>query len=397
MEYQNSIVDLNNASWEVQGGALSSGLLTLNTNGTAKIEISGASIGITPEQYQLVVTYLDESPIFNRLTSKLKIAVQIQYLDTLSGSVSYQTFNCTLQRQNKVLLNKYTDYICITPQSKLMSKVTILLTNNTSTSITYTLLNFLPSIDINASTKDAIAALTGIKGGHIVIVTDKDNKPSEILIMDTMNTKTATMVWRWGINGLSHSSTGINGPYNVAISQSGQIDANFLDAITVKAEDIIGGQLSGVKIKTIPAASTGPHIEVHEQYIDFINTSSDVEESVFSIGTNMPGAEVGKPQLFFKDGCSIDTYQGIARFRKDAKNYTSMGDQDFSIYMTDPVDSTKSKAMFNVTPEGVFFNGKKLGDGEGGVEYPHSEVKQSISYLNLMINTVTSNINITFI
>lgn len=51
---------------------------------------------------------------------------------------------------------------------------------------------------------------------------------SELYIMDTNDPKTAKKVWRWNINGLGYSSTGIEGRYETAITMDGSIVADFI-------------------------------------------------------------------------------------------------------------------------------------------------------------------------
>ncbi|MGE6313401.1 phage tail spike protein [Bacillus cereus] len=52
--------------------------------------------------------------------------------------------------------------------------------------------------------------------------------PDRILIMDTSSEMTARNVWQWNVNGLGYSSTGVNGPYGVAITKDGSIVADFI-------------------------------------------------------------------------------------------------------------------------------------------------------------------------
>lgn len=46
--------------------------------------------------------------------------------------------------------------------------------------------------------------------------------------MDTDSTATAKNVWRWNLAGLGHSSNGIGGPFETAITAAGQIVADFV-------------------------------------------------------------------------------------------------------------------------------------------------------------------------
>lgn len=93
----------------------------------------------------------------------------------------------------------------------------------------------------------ATELITGGLGGHIVIKKNADGEPEEILIMDTDDTSTAVNVWRWNLNGLGHSSTGYNGPFtDIAITQDGQIVANYITSGTLTANIIRAGLLRSV-------------------------------------------------------------------------------------------------------------------------------------------------------
>ena len=88
---------------------------------------------------------------------------------------------------------------------------------------------------------NATALITGSTGGNVVIRTDEAGKPYEILIMDTNDVMTAVNVWRWNLGGFGYSSTGINGPYEVAITMDGHIVASFITALVINGEQIIAG------------------------------------------------------------------------------------------------------------------------------------------------------------
>lgn len=86
--------------------------------------------------------------------------------------------------------------------------------------------------------------ITGGLGGYVVIRDSSGGKkPDEILIMNTPDIKTATQVWRWNKNGLGYSNKGYAGPYTTAMTQDGQIVANFITTGTMLANIIRGGTL----------------------------------------------------------------------------------------------------------------------------------------------------------
>lgn len=94
---------------------------------------------------------------------------------------------------------------------------------------------------INAAT----ALITGNKGGYVVFHSTTGGKqPDEILILDEPSIEEAVKVWRWNKSGLGYSSTGYNGPYELAITQDGAINANFMTLGGMDAARIIAGILS---------------------------------------------------------------------------------------------------------------------------------------------------------
>lgn len=90
---------------------------------------------------------------------------------------------------------------------------------------------------------NATEAITGNKGGVVVMHdTNNDGKPDELLIMDVDNIALATKVWRWNKAGLgyAHNATGnaYLGPYTLAITADGQINADFITTGHLNAERI---------------------------------------------------------------------------------------------------------------------------------------------------------------
>ena len=88
----------------------------------------------------------------------------------------------------------------------------------------------------------ATELIRGGLGGYVVIGTDEDGQPDEILIMDAPTIAEAVNVWRFNKGGLGHSSTGYNGPYNdIALTADGQINADAITTGTLNANLIKAG------------------------------------------------------------------------------------------------------------------------------------------------------------
>lgn len=91
--------------------------------------------------------------------------------------------------------------------------------------------NLLEQAQINASNllKDAMT-------GYIYFDYDTGN----LYIMDNADPDDAEKVWRWNLNGLGYSSTGINGTYGLAITMDGSIVADYITTGTLNTNVING-------------------------------------------------------------------------------------------------------------------------------------------------------------
>ena len=88
-------------------------------------------------------------------------------------------------------------------------------------------------VDIRKAVDEATKAITGQSGGYVVLNPPKN--PQEILIMDKPDIAAALKVWRWNSGGLGYSRNGYNGPFETAITQDGEIIADFITAGTLRA------------------------------------------------------------------------------------------------------------------------------------------------------------------
>ncbi len=94
---------------------------------------------------------------------------------------------------------------------------------------------------------DASEKITGAISGHIYIPEADDPyglSTGQILIMDAATPDEAINVWRWNLNGLGFSDSGVNGTFETAITQDGQIVANFITAGIMNASVIKTGTLA---------------------------------------------------------------------------------------------------------------------------------------------------------
>lgn len=91
-----------------------------------------------------------------------------------------------------------------------------------------------PTSILQSAKDNATTQINSAMGGYIY------KTQTDLYIMDTNDPTTATKVWRWNLNGLGYSNTGINGTYQTAMTQDGQIVADFITTGTMSADRIVG-------------------------------------------------------------------------------------------------------------------------------------------------------------
>lgn len=91
--------------------------------------------------------------------------------------------------------------------------------------------------------------LSGGLGGHVVLNRNANGEPNEILIMDTDDKETAVNVIRINVNGIGFSTSGYDGDYTTAWTIDGKFNADFIQAGTINAIDIIGSYIKGATIE----------------------------------------------------------------------------------------------------------------------------------------------------
>ncbi len=126
-----------------------------------------------------------------------------------------------------VLSKKYIEFELSNSDTKKGSFI-----NNTNA-----LIKKLEQIDIdvlNNAKQNATSQIVNAMGGYVY------KTRNELFIMDNENPTEAEKVWRWNINGLGYSSTGISGPYGIAMTADGKIVADFITAGQMSIERIVG-------------------------------------------------------------------------------------------------------------------------------------------------------------
>ena len=146
--------------------------------------------------------------------------------DTITAiilGINYQT------RVTKTIYNVLTDSINKFEIGTVSKNI-----NNTINQNTQKIENInVPGI-LNSAKNNATDQITNAMGGYIY------KTQTDLYIMDAPTPEQAQKVWRWNLNGLGYSSTGIAGPYGIAMTQDGQIVADFITTGTMSASRIEG-------------------------------------------------------------------------------------------------------------------------------------------------------------
>lgn len=92
--------------------------------------------------------------------------------------------------------------------------------------------------------------ITGNQGGYIVLRdSDEDGLPDEQLIMDNLTIGAARKMWRWNLGGLGYSRNGYAGPFEIALTDLGEINASMITTGSLDASIIRTGILNADLIK----------------------------------------------------------------------------------------------------------------------------------------------------
>ena len=91
--------------------------------------------------------------------------------------------------------------------------------------------------DLEQAMLDATELITGQLGGYVL------KRENELLIMDNPDPDLAQKIWRWNLAGLGYSNTGIDGPYGLAMTMDGAINANFITTGLLSANLVKSGLL----------------------------------------------------------------------------------------------------------------------------------------------------------
>ena len=112
---------------------------------------------------------------------------------------------------------------------------------------------------LKSATENATNLITSAMGGFVY------KTQSELFIMDNDNPQEAQKVWRWNINGLGYSTTGINGEYGLAITMDGAINADFITSGQINASLIEGYESLTFKVESTTTLIDNAVADINKQ------------------------------------------------------------------------------------------------------------------------------------
>ena len=116
--------------------------------------------------------------------------------------------------------------------------------------------------------------------GYMRFIYNANEELTEIVSLDDPDISQATNVWRWNNGGFGFSSTGYNGTYSLAITQQGEIVADYITAGTLSANVIKAGILQDAANKNSWNMTTGA-LTITDGSINITTNSSTYDVIAF--------------------------------------------------------------------------------------------------------------------
>ena len=134
-----------------------------------------------------------------------------------------------------------------------------------------------PDSILDEARTNATNLINSALGGYIYL----DYETGNLYIMDTDNPSTAQKVWRWNLNGLGYSSTGINGTYGIAMTMDGQIVADYITTGSLNTNVIQGYGALNLQVQTNTSDIATIKAEISD-IADITTSASDTEAFIES-------------------------------------------------------------------------------------------------------------------
>lgn len=209
-----------------------------------------------------------------------------------------------------------------------------------------------------------IEGLDDPTGGVIQFTEDAEGNIIEMLILDNENRELAKDVWRFNIQGLSHSSNGINGDFDIAMTQDGKFVADFIATGTLNAALIKAGILHSLEGNTWIDMETGHFklggIEYNESGFSIkLSSGESVEDAINKSSIIKSDEEPENPDL------NTIWLQGDVLYKWNGEEWEDIGKSSQPIFdaieenelmikqFDDRIEQTISKDVFEEYRDGT--------------------------------------------
>ena len=188
-----------------------------------------------------------------------------------------------------------------------------------------------PSSILQSAKDNATSQINNAMGGYVYKTT------TDLYIMDTNDPSTATRVWRWNLNGLGYSDSGINGTYELAMTQDGSIVADFITAGTMSVDRIEGLQQLFIEIQSLESNNTNIN---NTEYSDTdFNTTIDETGTFYRDGETII-SQTTKDNVITRDLVLYGKYYYGVEEDLDVANFTKEDAMFVGELYTDNNDET---------------------------------------------------------
>ncbi len=123
-----------------------------------------------------------------------------------------------------------------------------------------------PTSILQEAKDSATSLITHPFSGHIYI----SEETGEMYLMDTTDVNTAQSIWKFGLGGIGYSSTGISGPYGIAMTQDGRIVADFITTGTLSASRVEGFNALEQKVSSLDKTMSDNFTAMNQTISDFM-------------------------------------------------------------------------------------------------------------------------------
>lgn len=216
------------------------------------------------------------------------VGVQYKGINVLTRCVGY-TYDCLQNRYIHVELGN-------TPQQNLLANAI----NNQQALITK--IEEVERSNVEKAKEAIKDSLNDGLGSNIKYYSDR------ILIMDTNDETTAKVVWKFNSNGLSVSTTGVNGNFRLATTKDGKFFAEIITGLKINSEMIETGAIDFKHLSSTVFSKVREGLITESKLSEFLITNEGLKQKLTEEVQRQ--IEAKKPELKGKDG-KIPTFNQI--------------------------------------------------------------------------------------